>query len=282
MQFSVKLGIALVSALATISPAIAQSDETGPFDGGYLGLAIGYSKQRGDGGSQILFDRNLDGKFGDTIPTTTATNAPNAFSPGFCGGAAKTNAPAGGCSGDKDGYDIAFRAGGDGQFGHLVIGGLVEFGKTDIRDSVSAFAVTPDSYTLTRKISYNGRVAVRGGFALGNTLLYGMGGLSFARIRNSFATTNTVNRFTGNGDSGAQGYNFGGGLEHKFSPQFGVGIEYLFTDLKDDKFKLRVGKLATTPATNIFILGNQLGTDLARSDTHFRYQTVRLTFRYGF
>lgn len=266
----------LLSTLAT--PAFAQSDDK-PFDGPYISVAIGGALQRSDEGSQILFDRNLDGMFGDTV--TTAAGA-NAFSPGFCGGAAMTNAPAGGCRKDKDSVDFAVRAGYDKQFGSFVIGGLIEFGMADVRDSVSAFSTTPASYTLTREFKYNGRLAARAGYAFGDTLAYGTGGLSFARVKNSFATTNVVNAFTGNGNSSTVGYNLGGGVEHKLTSRFSIGVEYLYTDLKDDDFRLRVGPGPATPPTNAFIQANATGTDFARSDDRFRYQSIRATVAYRF
>lgn len=266
----------LLSTLAT--PAFAQSDDK-PFDGPYISVAIGGALQRSDEGSQILFDRNLDGMFSDTV--TTAAGA-NAFSPGFCGGAAITNAPAGGCRKDKDSVDFAVRAGYDKQFGSFVIGGLIEFGMADVRDSVSAFSTTPASYTLTREFKYNGRLAARAGYAFGDTLAYGTGGLSFARVKNSFATTNVVNAFTGNGNSSTVGYNLGGGVEHKLTSRFSIGVEYLYTDLKDDDFRLRVGPGPATPPTNAFIQANATGTDFARSDDRFRYQSIRATVAYRF
>lgn len=269
---------AAVGMATAASTAWAQTDDL-PFDGPYVGVSIGGAFQSNDTGSSILFDRNLDGRFGDTI--TTAAGA-NAFSPGFCSGAANTNAPAGGCRGDKDGVDFAVRAGYDKQIGNAVIGVLAEFGKADTRDSVSAFSVTPASYTLTRELKHNGRLAARGGYAFGQTLIYGTGGFSWGRVKNSFATTNTVNVFTGNGNSTATGYNVGGGIQHKLSRAISVGVEYLYTDLKDDDFRLRVGPGPNTPATNAFIQGNAQGTDFARSGNRFRYQAVRATLTYGF
>jgi outer membrane immunogenic protein len=269
-------GIATVVALA--GPAHAQDDEK-PFEGFYAGATIGGAFQGSDEGSSILFDRNLDGTFGDTVTTTAGANA---FSPGFCGGAALTGMASGGCSGDEDGVDFSGRVGYDKQVGMFVIGALAEFGQADIRDSVAGFTTTPASYTMTRSINHNGRLAVRGGFAAGKNLFYATGGLSIARIKNRFDTTNVVNRFTNNGNSTATGFNLGGGYERKITDNISLGVEYLYTDLGDDEFRVRSGPGSSTPATNPFILGNPMGTDFARSDDRFRYHAARATIAYRF
>jgi outer membrane immunogenic protein len=267
-----------VMAIAMAMPGQAQAEDA-PFDGLYVGAAAGGAFQGNDSDSTVLFDRNLDGTFGDTVTTVGGANA---FAPGFCGGAALTGAVAGGCRDDEDGFDISGRIGYDRQFGSLVIGAVAEFGRSDINDSVTAFSGTPASYVLSRAIDYNGRLGVRGGFATGRTLFYATGGASIARLNNSFATTNVVNAFADNGDSTAFGFNAGGGIEHRIFSNLSIGVEYLYTDLKDDDYRLRVGPAAGTVSTNPFILGNPNGTDFARSDDRFRYQAVRATVAYRF
>ena len=100
--------VALIGTAAlgfAVTPAAAQemTDDAAPFSGLYVGAAGGYDVQPNDVGSSIQFDRNLDGRFGDAV--TTATGA-NAFSPGFCNGAATSStAPAvggRGCRNDKN------------------------------------------------------------------------------------------------------------------------------------------------------------------------------------
>lgn len=272
------IAAAIAPALAMAGPAQAQGDEK-PFDGVYVGATIGGAFQGNDEGSSILFDRNLDGIFGDTVTTTAGANA---FSPGFCGGAALTGMASGGCSGDDDGVDFSGRIGYDKQIGMFVIGGLAEFGRADVRDSVSGFTTTPASYTLTRSINQGGRVAVRGGLALDRTLLYATGGFSFARVKNRFDTTNVVNVFSDTGNSTATGFNIGGGIERLITRNLSLGLEYLYTDLQDDEFRVRLSSGSATPATNPFILGNPLGTDFARSDDRFRYHAARATIAYRF
>lgn len=272
------LVIGPVIAMAIAAPAQAQADEAA-FDGFYVGATIGGAFQGKDDDASILFDRNLDGTFGDTVTTISGANA---FTPGFCGGAALTNAAAGGCADDEDGVEFSGRIGYDRQYGNLVIGALAEFSGSDIQDSVSAFSATPASYVLSRSVDYGGRLALRGGFATNKTLFYATGGLSIARLNHSFATTNVVNAFTDNGDSTAFGYNAGAGVEHRIFGNLSVGVEYIYTDLQDDDYRLRVGPASGTVSTNPFILGNPSGTDFARSDEQFRYHAVRATVSYRF
>ncbi|MGJ3626256.1 hypothetical protein AB5I41_03625 [Sphingomonas sp. MMS24-JH45] len=80
--------LAVAGVVLAASPAVAQDtysdgERTG-FNGLYVGAAGGYNSQPSDGGS-VLFDRNLDGRFGDSVLTGTGANA---FSPGFCNGRA--------------------------------------------------------------------------------------------------------------------------------------------------------------------------------------------------
>jgi outer membrane immunogenic protein len=77
---------------AGIEPSYAQT-----WNGPYVAGTIGSGMQP-DGDNRIVrFDKTLDGDFSDTI--TTAAGA-NAFSPGFCNGAAVSPTPGTGCTQD--------------------------------------------------------------------------------------------------------------------------------------------------------------------------------------
>ena len=104
MKHSMKLttlaGLAVAGVFAV--PAAAQETTADrPFSGVYIGAAGGYDVQGNDVGSSILFDRNGDGAFNDSVNTITGANA---FSPGFCNGSARTGAAASGCRNDDDGW----------------------------------------------------------------------------------------------------------------------------------------------------------------------------------
>ena len=68
-------------------------------------------------------------------------------------------------------------------------------------------------------------------------------------------------------------YAAGGGAELMVTNNISVGLEYLYTDLKDKDYVVNVGP-GTAPPTNPFLL-NGGGTDIQRSNPHFRTHSVR-------
>jgi outer membrane immunogenic protein len=271
----------LLAATAMAMPAVAQqTSDDAPFSGLYVGAAGGYDAQPNDVGSSILFDRNLDGRFGDAV--TTAAGA-NAFSPGFCNGAGRGAQPAlGGCRNDKDGWAYYGRVGADAQRGNIVVGLVGEFGKSEISDSVTGFSTTPANYVMTRSVGWEASARGRIGYAANTTLFYGTFGPGYARIDRSFTTTNTANAFSQSGRRNQFGITGGGGIEQKLGEHFSIGMEYMFHQYQDDDYRVRA-TAGTAPATNPFILApNTAGTDFKRSDDTFRWHSLRATAAFRF
>lgn len=269
------LGSIALATLTAATPAFSQGvDWTGPYFGGRLG----YTSQPKDNGETILFDANLDGDFNDSVQTAAGADA---FQRGFCGGAA-LSANTTNCQ-DKDGTEWAVHAGYDLQFGSAIVVGIVgEYGRAYIEDSVSAFSSTPAFYTLTRRLGDTAALRARAGVTLGNSLAYATGGVAYGKIRSSFTTSNQVNSFTPSGDNEeAWGYRAGGGLEHRFSGGFSLGVQYLYTSLKDDDFRLRVAG-DNVPVSNPFILQNGQGTDFRRSGSRFTSHNVSVVASFRF
>jgi outer membrane immunogenic protein len=121
MRFTHFALLASASLAVTTAPAFAQSGDD-EWEGAYVGGSIGRAAQNNDRNESVLFDTNLDGNFGDTVRTVAGVNA---FSPGFCGGAANGRTPIEGCRGDSDGLEYNIRAGYDQQNGNIVYGVLV-------------------------------------------------------------------------------------------------------------------------------------------------------------
>ena len=268
----------ILAAAATIAMAAPAAAQTASWTGLYAGGRIGYGTATLNAKDRVLFDKNLDGSFDDTI--TTAAGA-NAFSRGFCNGVARSALSVDGCKTDTDGLDYAVHAGGDVQLGQIVVGGLVEYGKADVEESVSAFSTTPANYVLTREMRGTFGARARLGLALGDTLPYVTAGVVRAKVRSTFSTTNTANAFATRGDSNrASGYRLGGGFEQRFGP-FSVGALYLYTNVKDDDFRVDVTR-GTAPATNPFVLTNAAGTQFRRADRRFETHSASLTMNYRF
>lgn len=264
-----------IAALACAAAPVHAQD----WSGGYLAVYGGALAEPDDSGDRVLFDTNLDGRFGDTVNTAAGANA---FSPGFCDGAASDRTPASGCRSNGSGGDYGLRGGYDWQSGNVVFGVLLDYGQADYRDAVSAFSTTPAFYILLRKT--NDVLALRGrvGFAFGDgaNLLYGTAGYARATVDNYFATSNGVNTFVNNGSSDADGYQLGVGYERRFGEQWSLGVEYLHSRLDDEDFRVRAQGPA--PATNPFILVNAAGTEFRRSDDEIRLDSFRVTANWRF
>ena len=274
MSFSHLSRVVMVVGLVSVaSPAFAQQ-----WTGGYIGGHVGFSRIPEGSDNTVVFDRNLDGTFNENI--TTAAGA-NAFSPGFCVGAAATALPAGGCTQDDDGPDFGGRAGYDWQMGRFVIGAVGDLSFADHVDSVSAFSTTPAFYTFTRELNWVSGFRGRAGFGAENLLIYGTGGLAWASLDHSFATSNAVNTAVEDAEDMAWGYQLGGGAQFRFgTSKFSAGAEYLWTMLNDeDRYTVRLQGPA--PATNAFILGNAGGSDLRRDDA-FEFGSIRFVLGYRF
>ena len=277
MKFAALLAVSAASMFAV--PAFAQDnrDTSQDFDGPYISIGGGASLQGSDRGETLIFDTDQDGTYGDQVTTVGGTDA---FSPGFCNGAATGTANLG-CRNDKDGPEFFGRLGYDKRMGNFVLGAVVEGGHSVARDSVSGFSTTPASYTMSREADYQANARLRAGYTPGGgALFYVTGGGAYARLDNKFVTSNTANSFDDNGKTNAWGYTVGGGAEVMVTNNIGLGLEYLYTDVKDKDYVVNVGA-GTAPATNPFLL-NGGGTDSRRSDPNFQTHSVRGTLSYRF
>ena len=274
-----KYALAAATTLTAIIavPAQAQEIENKEFDGLYIGGSFGLGAQTNDRYEGVLFDTDRNGTFDNSVRTVSGANA---FSPGFCNGAAKGNVRSAGCLNEKDDMDYYVRVGADKQYGDLVIGFMVDAGRSESTDSVTAFSTTPASYTFTRQLDYAIGARGRVGYTRGGVLFYATSGISYAKIDNSFTTTNGANSFTDNGKTESFGWTGGVGAEAKVTNNITMGLEYLFTRYNDDDYVVNVGP-GTAGATNPFLLASG-GTDMRRSDPDFDLHSIRLTAAFRF
>ncbi|MBW6527192.1 outer membrane beta-barrel protein [Sphingomonas sp. RHCKR7] len=286
----VYLAAAAIAASLAAVPAAARDTTTGDpsvsggFSGIYAGAAGGYDVQPNDGGSRIEFDRNLDGRFGDTVLTGTGADA---FAPGFCGGRARAaQGPRNGgpgCAKDRDGWSYYGRVGFDQQSGPIVYGVVGEFGRTHINDSTTGFSSTPANYVMYRQVNWEAAVRARAGYTPNDsTLFYGTFGPSLARIDSEFSSSQSTNSFTARGRQDQFGFQGGGGIEQRLGDHFSVGLEYVYHQYQDDDYRVRAAGPAATPFTNAANGGTIEGTDFRRSDDKFRWHSLRATAAFRF
>lgn len=271
--------VASAAAVAFATPVIAQSDRdtSQDFNGPYFGVTGGFTVQPNDGRETLVFDTNRDGTYGENVSTTTGANA---FSPGFCGGAA-TGTGNVSCANDKDGFEYLGKLGYDKRMGNFVLGAVIEAGRSEARDSVTGFSTTPASYTFSREADYQANARLRAGYTPGGgVLFYATGGGAYAKLDNRFTTSNTTNSFADNGRTNGWGYVAGGGAEAMLTKNISLGLEYLYTNIQDDDFVVNVGPGIAGP-TNPFLI-NGGGTDIKRADDHFRTHSIRATMNFRF
>jgi outer membrane immunogenic protein len=253
------------------APALAQSapDWSGP----YIGVFGGVVDTHDDRTETLVFDRDLDGSYDDTVVTSGGADA---FGPGFCADQISGGAPR--CDRDPQGVEGGVKLGYDMQFGRWVIGAVGEVAGADVEDSVTGFSTTPAYYSFSRKLDHMAALRARVGLAAGPALVYATGGAAYGKVENRFTTNNTANSFTATTDEdNADGYQFGGGVEWRLAPSLTVTGEYIYSDLETGEYNIRVASNGTTPATNPFILApNTTGTDMTRSGDSFKSHAFRI------
>jgi opacity protein-like surface antigen len=264
---------ATACAAALALPASAQD-----WTGFYAGVTAGYGDPSDHSGEVLTFDTNRDGVFNDVVRTGAGADA---FSPGFCDGAAIGRTPADGCRTSDGNLSVGLRAGYDWQAGNWVFGGLGEIAKVRIGDDAAGFSTTPASYSFSRDLDYTLAARGRVGYAFDTLLPYATAGAVWGDLDHSFNTTNTANSFTPSDGGDNWGYQLGGGVEWKWSDRISLGVEYLYTSLDDGDYVIDVGR-GTAPLTNPFLLTNSAGTYMRRSEDKFEYSTINATmsFRY--
>tara|TARA_R110000751_G_scaffold2018_18_gene10645 strand:- start:429238 stop:430083 length:846 start_codon:yes stop_codon:yes gene_type:complete len=271
-----------IFAGAFAQPAFAQDAEPRFFDGFYVGGHFGLDAIDDERGEGITFDTDGDGEYGDGVITTTGANA---FSPGYCNGAANGAEASDGCSDDKSRYGYGIRIGFDQRIGNgpVVAGLLVEGALSESEDYSTGFSTTPASYTFVRgldkSVALRGRLGVSPGSGRG--LLYVTGGVAYADIDHDFVTTNTANSFTMTNDDDWQlGGQIGAGGELYLTDNISFGLEYLYSRYDDDDAYVLVGA-GTAPATNPFLLDSG-ETALRPSDPNLNIHSIRTTLNFRF
>ena len=275
--------LAVAAATTIAAPAVAQdANPSDYFNGPYVAGSISLDAPEDSTNSGIVFDTNGDGVFDDTVRNTAGADA---FSPGFCNGAARGPTAAEGCTSDSDDIGYSARIGYDTRMngGPIVAGILVEGARSEATEFSNGFSTTPASYTVARQLDWSVGARGRVGYSPGDGrgLFYVTGGVGFAKIDHDFITTNGANAFTEQNDGDWQfGAQLGGGAELMLTRNIGIGVEYLYSEYNDDDYNVLVTQ-GTAPATNPFLLVSGQ-SNIAPTDRDLKLHSLRATASFHF
>jgi outer membrane immunogenic protein len=170
---------------------------------------------------------------------------------------------------------------GGGQIGYnwqgvwhpnLVLGVEADIQGAGVQGSSRVQTTLPYNNTVDAKTSLDWFGTVRGrlGYAFGNALVYGTGGLAFGGVHDRFVLTPNfppAETAVLDNSSTRTGYAAGGGIEYKFSPAWSVKAEYQHIDLGSESL------------TGIY---SATGHVVTSSKVDDQYDTVRGGLNYHF
>lgn len=146
-------------------------------------------------------------------------------------------------SGGSDNSDDAAFIGGvhvgyDYQINNFIIGAVADINYIDAT-STSTYRLGTDVFGLSSDINFVGTVRAKAGIAADRFAVYATGGLAYADTDVKFFAPGTLTGnlagFTPTVDSNSDdvGYAVGAGVDYLVTPNFSLGLEYLYTDLGD-------------------------------------------------
>ena len=250
MRKFVTLGALAIVAAAT--PALA--DETdGSWTGAYAGINAGYTDAKSDqvvvlGGNWSTETAALQTRVTTDYPTASHVQDVN--------------------YGGQIGYNI--QAGSS-----LVFGLEADVSGLSGKDSQVRTSAGAPTYTIANtfdpKVTYG--VKAKLGFAAGNTLFYATGGWGWTKADLTTDITSSGGYHKASAISHTfDGYEVGGGIEHRFGGNLGLRVEYVYTDQGDVTYTTGyvTGSSFTSPAY----------TETFNQD--LRMHLVRVGFNYHF
>ena len=216
---------------------------SGLYIGGQAGGAFGYD------GAETVYNSG-PGFTGNFSPSSSGNDT------SFIGGA-------------HIGYDYQFD-------NNIVLGAVADISKMS-NSGNRDFSVNGANYSVKDQIDYLGTVRGRLGYAYDRFLVYGTGGLAYAKRSQSTGFPSTTSgpftgyNFSEKTDKTDTGYAVGGGLDYLATKNLSVGLEYLYTDLGKNDF--------STKATNGL---NQVDFSTKSNDsTDFHTVWAKVSYRFN-
>lgn len=173
-----------------------------------------------------------------------------------------------------------FVLGAEGDFNYLGMDGKLSNDVSDVMSEVMA----PENTTATDRISYDanwyGTVRARLGYAMGNLMAYGTGGLAYGKmeVRQNLSAENGTESATWSGTTEGWnlGWTLGGGIEYAVD-RWVLGAEYLYVDLGSYKWKSMGNVTLEDP-----ILETDWSQVRETGEADFAFSVARATVKYRF
>jgi outer membrane immunogenic protein len=201
-------GPALAADLGTRPPAYKAPALVPVFSwtGWYIGGNVGYG-------------------WGESTSPTVTTNDPFTT---FESGAFPSLKPKGFIGGGQIGYNWQVNP-------SWVIGLEADFQGADIKASGSNLVssqIAVGVTSLSEKLDFLGTGRVRLGYAAGNWLFYGSGGVAYGNVKSELDFVSSLgNLVAGSRSETRVGWAGGGGIDYAWTPNWIVGVDYLHYDL---------------------------------------------------
>ena len=127
----------------------------------------------------------------------------------------------------------------------------------------------PSTQTNSEHIEWFGTVRAKLGFAQNNWLFYGTGGLAYGQVRTSGSTNFTTIgfNFVGANSTTNVGWTAGGGVNYALTPNWIVGVEYLYVDLG----RVNYTEMASNFPTASLNISNRAAAQIARATLDYKF-----------
>ena len=178
-------------------------------------------------------------------------------------------------SASASGWDAGAQAGYNWQRGSFVYGIETDLSGTGLKSSMSGGLTSPapclnDAANTSANIDWYGTVRGRAGWAAGQVLFYGTGGLAYGKVDlNSSFNTGPVASLNSQTSSIRTGWVAGGGIEYMWRPNVFLNLGYQYVDLG-------TANLASSTTLSNLTIGQTASAHAA-----FQVVTVGLNWRFS-
>jgi outer membrane immunogenic protein len=176
---------------------------------------------------------------------------------------------------------LGVEVGADWQYKNFVLGAAVDWSALDLHGSTYFPSVdSGKSDQLASRYDWLGTARGRAGYAVGQSLFYGTGGLAFGRVTDTYGNdvigtspSNPAKTFTT--DFNRTGWAAGAGWEYRLAHNWDLKVEYLHVDLGTTALDISAsgttGNTASGNPPGSSVLHFRHAFDLVRGGVNFRW-----------